>query len=279
MRIAIWKHGKSQAQAEIMLEAFRRQAGDGAFEVEFSETKQPEELIYSAQADAILLPLADMPTQTPEATVFTAVLPRLDAHTYLAVGKDVLDFSVDFRIKAGADVVSNHFILSEQLRNYRPELHYRVQKMGVEVHSEQGAAMCVLYGDTPMSPEWHAGEQDHKQIFPLDPREITPIAGAGVLAFLCLADDFHTRTALKRLHDPQTVQCSNIERAFERAFAEGGNKKNTAAHCHRDRLGNFHAQFCIYTKGCRLERLSLSRSTFAGLAEEAIAWGERLATA
>jgi porphobilinogen deaminase len=275
MRIAIWNKEKSPEQVSLMEKALFPYKELLGFETTQLDVQTPEEALLKVEADAVLVALPDMPTGMSEGTALTAVLPRSHAQAVLQVRADALDMHQEFRISANATVASSHFMLAQQLRSYRPELKIRVVEANdlmkgiTEAHFESS-----LVSLSPSVPEWFEAGTEQQIRFVLDAREVVPIAGSGVLALLTLRDDFATRTALKTIHHHPTSQCSNVERAFERAFAVGGNRKITAAHCTQDQMGNYHAHFCIFTTDGVIERKMLSQSTFVGMADAAIRWAE-----
>lgn len=114
----------------------------------------------------------------------------------------------------------------------------------------------------------------HITHIPIDPSELTPIPGTGVAVLETLTEHHQVRSLLKSIHHGPTSQCTNVERGFERAFAEGEHLKSIAAHCHRDHLGNYHAYFCILTDDGLVLKHRISQSTVAGLVEEAVKWGK-----
>jgi hypothetical protein len=215
-------------------------------------------------SDVYVFRLRDIPFDLDEKYTIAALLPRHDALMGLWIKNTVLDPTLEFRLNTnscvGIEDYDNEFA---QLRSYRADIRSTEEfdKLDAELTERAKYANKTSY---LLDGTW----------FDIDPYEITPAAGAGAFALVCLRDDTETRTALKAVHHAPTSQCTNVERAFARKFAEGA--KTTAAHVFRSENGNYTGHFCIIDLKGVMHHTSIRQSTYIGMADVAIAWGEQL---
>jgi porphobilinogen deaminase len=216
------------------------------------------------ETDAILVSLSTVPHDLPEEFAITALLPRKSAKIYLLLRDRDTDTSLDFRIK------NNGFVFNQTKDDYVFD-QLRVFRSDLQLTTDKKLASAILL---PAAIAENAQMPDGTLLMPIDPSELTPKAGSGVNAIVCRRDDTATRTELKVLHHAATSQCTNVERAFERTFAEGA--KNVAAHVYQSEQQYYAGHFCLTdTKGV-LHRTTIMLSTFVGMADAAIEWGRKL---
>jgi porphobilinogen deaminase len=98
----------------------------------------------------------------------------------------------------------------------------------------------------------------------LNPKELIPLAGQGVIAYLTRKDDLPTRRILQQIHHPHVSACTNIERTIKNLFRKRG---LIGAYCERDAQDNFHLWVCDATG----KTIRVSQNTHFGLAETALA--------
>jgi porphobilinogen deaminase len=242
-----------------------------AIEVEYFECNegqhhQSANLLQTGRVDAMLHWLNDLSIELPESISLTALLPRLQNQVGLLVAETAIDMHQEFRVKPSTKLITRHVLLASQLKTYRSDIQIKDQQ-DLDLTKAEGFLiseheMQTYFGAIPANHQW----------FPIDPREIVPIAGTGALVLQTLKDHHQVRTMLKPLHDRATSQSTNVERGFERAFAVGEGRKTAAAHCQQDQAGNYHAHFCIMDHDGVAHRTMISQSTHAGLADKAISW-------
>jgi porphobilinogen deaminase len=217
--------------------------------------------LYANTADAVLVPLWQMPSAPPEGCAITAVLPRLASKITLIIPDALRDSSQEFWVKLNATVATPNVLIFSQLRSYRPDL----TAASVDTDGEYVQLVEPAFWD-------HKGTG-----IELDPSELTPLAGAGALALITLKDDVQVRTQLKSLHHKETAQCTNVERSFGRNVTAiaADQSRGVAAHCHRDQFGNYHGSFCVVSQDGTIQRRMFSHNTTINLADMATEWAEK----
>ncbi len=93
--------------------------------------------------------------------------------------------------------------------------------------------------------------------------ENIPSTSKGVYALVCKIEDLKTRKVVLKLHDEQTMFCSNVEREI---YKVSGLHK---IHCFQDRVGRYHLGI-LDDRNDEKNTLYYVQSTFIGLVSKAI---------
>ncbi|MEY3051574.1 MAG: porphobilinogen deaminase [Bacteroidota bacterium] len=96
------------------------------------------------------------------------------------------------------------------------------------------------------------------------PRELIPLPGQGVLAWLCRPRDLPVRTLLASVHRPAVARVTNVERRVSLLLASPDG--STCAYCIQDGEGHYHAH-AAYRRAHQTTLAQHSQSTSAGLAD------------
>jgi Porphobilinogen deaminase, dipyromethane cofactor binding domain len=283
MQIAVWTSSKQQEQAQLMLNRLIADSVAVGFAAHHyvSTGASPEAILYQNEAQAVLVPLHELSTLLPNHCVLTALLVRDAPHVCMLVRERALDRGQDFFMQEGARVLVMEPVFGAQIKQYRPdiEVHWAGNVLDMPQHDGYDA---VIGHDLTLDKGF-VGHTLQDIRFEFQPSEMTPLAGMGAFALMTLKEDFVTRRLLKQLHSTTTSQCTNVERKFERVFAEGdinGNttnrRKNVCAHVAQDSLGQYHGHFVVMDHSGVAHRYAISQSTYLGMAESAISWGKQI---
>ncbi|MBK8516441.1 MAG: hypothetical protein IPL55_09205 [Saprospiraceae bacterium] len=98
----------------------------------------------------------------------------------------------------------------------------------------------------------------------LNPKEVIPLPGHGVMACLCHRENINARKVLNLIHQRSLVSVANIERKVL-SMAGREYKDRLGVYCISDHLGYFH----VYAVVCDpFIKISVSQSISSGLAEK-----------
>ncbi len=99
----------------------------------------------------------------------------------------------------------------------------------------------------------------------IDPGELIPLPGAGVMACLCRADDMVLRKELMIHHNHSVAKHTNIERKLKREFPD-----LLGAHSYTKENGDTMFYFSTLTNEGRVIKEQLCQNTYIGLADNMI---------
>jgi len=226
-----------------------------------------EAALLSGEIDTIAAELNQFPTRQPEGLVITALSRRDNLADGLLIRQDAVQAGKIFRLKEGAVVACHTLIQKAQLLEYRPDVV-------VEEVSDDTARLLEQLNsgrlDALLLPsarlDAYGTGMDGFIKMELNPREFTPVAGQGVIAWQTHRDDIPTRLLLRRIHHPEVSALTNVERRVQQLL---GDDAILGVHCEKDASGNYHVSAARFS-GETLRRIYLSQSTRAGLSERAI---------
>lgn len=226
--------------------------------------------LQSATISTAVMPLVELPTQLPKGIVITALSDRQNTSTSLIVPLNNTDESQLFSLKTGSKVLFQQDILRGQFQEFRSdlELSYQDLKISEILNKVKNGNFdaCVLPTE---SLSFLNLEENKWHIQAFNPKELIPLAGQGVTAFLAAEDDLATRRTLKvafndvKLPSGQPISAvTNIERRLKQLF----NDSEIAVYCEIDRLKNYHIWASAVING-ELKKARISQSTSFELAE------------
>ena len=208
--------------------------------------------------------LKDMPTTLPEGITLSALSARDDARQCLVLPHSVAERTDLATMKGLTNGVCNTVKQAQLLALYpeiKAEIHDMLPLEGIEAMRNgrfDGGIMTTVTAKvlTMREEEW--------LIRHINAREFVPEAGQGVACLVAATDDLATRRLLKTVHHQDVAMVTNVERTLKKMF----NDRDIAAHCERDKMGNYHFSAAAIVNGT-LRKVRLSRSTTVGLAESA----------
>jgi hydroxymethylbilane synthase len=173
--------------------------GQGVFVAEV------ERAVADGRADAAVHSAKDMPSVMSDAYVLGAVPPRADARDALVGGRLAA-------LPAGALIATGSARRRAQLANLRPDLVFRDLRGNmarrVATAGQHGVTAVVVAVAAMERLGWMDQVSDV-----LDPMDVLPQAGQGVVAVECRADDAPTRALLAAIDDDATHRALRAERA------------------------------------------------------------------
>jgi hydroxymethylbilane synthase len=280
--LALWQANYLKAKlealgVEITLKIIRTK-GDNIQHLGFNKiegkgffTKELEDALLSGEVDMAVHSMKDLPTNSPEGLVLTAVSYREDPADMLIICPNCLDNSLPLKLKKGARVGTSSARRKAQLLSIRPDLQMvdirgnvptRLDKlMSTQFDAIVLAAAGISRLEIPL---------DHFKTIRLNPREFAPAPAQGVLAYQTCDLDFETRRILKNIHHPEVARCTNIERKALNLL-QGGCQMPFGMYCMQDENGNYHAWASLAENwDSPLVRTNISSSTSYGLAESIV---------
>lgn len=221
--------------------------------------------LLRGEIDVAVHTLDKIPVKQPEGLAITALSSREDPVDWLVLRPEAFVSSEIFKVKKGGIVGAATAAQKAQMLEYRPDVQIsdlvedaflRLERL----HTSNYDAVFLAAADIQRLDLELSGFE----IVVLNPREFTPVAGQGVLAWQCNRNDLATRRIFKQIHHPEVSAFTNIERRVLQIMEGAG---ALAVHCARDAAGNFHANAVCQING-DMRRMHTSSSTSIGVAEK-----------
>jgi porphobilinogen deaminase len=207
--------------------------------------------LQSADIQMIAKPMNLLESVLPTGIVITALSERRNAGAILYIHPNAIGTGGGLSLKMGVKIRVNTLLEQIQLSAFDPDWK------------------IILTGD---ADAFLSTDDNTKQLkindfesFYLNPKELIPVAGQGVIAYLTRKEDIPTRKILQQIHHPNVSACTNIERTVKNLFLKKGSTGAIGAYCERDAQENFHLWVCD-THG---KTVRVSQNTHFGLAETA----------
>lgn len=278
-RLALWQaHYTQDRLREIGIESklhIIKTKGDKIQHLGFDKlegkgffTKEIEDELLAGSIDLAVHSMKDMPTTQPEGLCLTAISYREDPADCLVIRKGVTKADQILRLPQGAIVGTSSARRKAQLLAFRPDLELRDIRGNVPTRLQKlrdgqfDAIVLAMAGLKRLELDL----SDFVDIR-LNPKEFVPAPAQGVLAWQTKVDDLPTRRILRKLHQRDVLECTNVERKVLRLL-DGGCHLPLGVYCERDSMGYFHA-WGILGQGVEapLKQTHLSSSTTNQLAE------------
>lgn len=231
-------------------------------------TKEIEDELLAGDIDLAVHSMKDMPTTQPEGLCLTAISYREDPADCLIVRKDHAISGGLLQLPPNVIVGTSSARRKAQLRAFRPDVQLqdirgnvptRLQKLRDEQFDAIVLAMAGLKRLKPDLSDFLT--------FRLNPKEFIPAPAQGVLAWQTKEDDLPTRRILRKLHQRDVLDCTNVERKVLKLL-DGGCHLPLGVYCKRDDMGYFHAWGILgQATDHPLRKAHLSSSTTHGMAE------------
>lgn len=232
-------------------------------------TKEIEDSLLRGDIDMAVHSMKDLPTESPEGLVISAVSYREDPSDMLLIHPDAFDQDQPFRFKQGALIGTSSARRKAQMRHYRPDIELKDIRGNVPTRINKlraGDFDAILLAAAGVN-RLEIDLSDLKTMV-LSPQEFVPAPAQGVLAFQCHKEDLSTRRILKQIHQPEVAELTNVERKILQ-LNEGGCHSPLGAFCSRDATGNYHVWAAMATAWDQpVKMVRLSSSTRFELAEQ-----------
>lgn len=170
-------------------------------------TKEIDRALLDGEVDIAVHSAKDVETWLPDGIMIAAALKREDPRDVL-IGADSIA-----ALPQGARVGTASQRRQAQLLAHRPDLNVMLFRGNVQTRlrkledGEADATMLALAGLNRL------GRSDVADAI-LEPEEMLPAAGQGVIAIACLEENGVAAEALAPLNDPDTLACLHTERAM-----------------------------------------------------------------
>jgi len=245
---------------------FDKMEGKGFF------TREIEEALLRGDIDLAVHSMKDLPTQSVEGLVITAVSYREDPADILLICKAQLHPGKPLQLPENARVGTSSSRRKAQLRDIRVDLQLEDIRGNVPTRLDKlrsGAFDAIVLAAAGL--ERLAADLSDFVTIRLDPREMVPAPAQGVLAWQTLREDIATRKILTGLHRGDVAVTTNVERKVLQLM-QGGCQMPLGVHCFRDAQGNYHVHAAYAEKvDSPLIRVAISSSTHFQLAEQIVA--------
>lgn len=198
------------------------------------------DLLRQEKSDCTIFHLADLPAELPDDIIIAGLLYRSDPSAHLYIAPDAYDETKDLRLRDKIPTGVSSVMLGAQLKALKP---------GIEVHNIGiGTILKELKDGTvhAFAAYNFEGQLIKKEftdfnIVRLNPKEVIPRPGEGVIACVCLRDNIEMRKIIKTKHRPEISRCTNVERktlklSVKKAISE------ISVYCNSDQNGYLHVR-------------------------------------
>lgn len=282
-KLALWQANYTQKELEKIGVASElkiiKTKGDQIQHLSFDKiegkgffTKEIEDSLLRGDIDVAVHSMKDLPTNSPEGLVVTAVSHRADPADWLLVRKSSMETGQLFQLKQGAVVGTSSARRKAQMLSFRDDITLKDIRGNVPTRLRK-----LLEGDFDAILLAAAGlsrlEMDLSEVhlIKLNPKEFIPAPAQGVLAWQTCVDDLEVRRIFKQLHQSDVSARTNIERKVLNLL-DGGCQMPLGVYCEQDDLGNYHVWAALANAwDAPLKLVRHSSSTSFELAENVVA--------
>jgi porphobilinogen deaminase len=207
--------------------------------------------LVNEEVGAVLLPLWRIPLELDERITIGALTRRLNPRICLVKTASVKNVPKLMDLPIGFKVFSPYEIYLSQLKSIRNDLR----------------SVTAVAADYWLIPHYEIGLQDYFNedhiVFSFHPKELVPIAGTGVWAYVVHKKHTDLRQQLVSIHHAATTRITNIERGVLKEFED----IPIAIHGTEDDLGYLH--FSAF-KSHNKRRITYSSGTSHGLVSQLV---------
>ena len=248
----------------VYTQGFLKDSGIDSQIILYRDNQELANALLSADINIFPTSLKDLPTTLPEGTTIAALSARDDVRQCLVLSHFVAE-KTDLTTMKGLTIGVCNAVNQAQLLALYPEIDAKIHDLlpieGIEAMRNGRFDGGII---TTVTANVLAMREEEWLIRHLNAREFIPEAGQGVACLVAATDDLVTRRLLKTVHNRDVAMVTNVERTLKKMF----NDHDIAAHCARDKMGNYHFSAAAVVNGI-LRKVRLSRSTTVGLAESA----------
>ncbi len=231
-------------------------------------TKELEDALLQGQIDMAVHSMKDLPTESPEGLVITAVSYRENPADWLLMPRDKAASPHLSELPQGALVGTSSSRRKAQMLHFRPDVELkdirgnvptRLQKLR---NGEYDAILLAAAGLSRLDLDL-----SDMHVVRFNVREFVPAPAQGVLAYQTRRSDTAVRRILQRIHQSEVAAVTNIERKVLQLM-QGGCHMPLGVYCERDNLGNYHVWAAMAeTWDAPLRRVQRSSNTHFELAQ------------
>jgi hydroxymethylbilane synthase len=248
----------------IYTQSFLKDRGIESQLILYRDNQELSNALLSAEVSIFPTSLKDLPTTMPSDMVIAALSERDDVRQCLVLPRSIAEKADESTLK-GLKIGVCSAVHAAQITALFPdvttEIHNMMPLEGIEAMRNGRYDGGIM---TTVTIKVLAMRDEEWVIRPFNPREFVPEAGQGVACLVVATEDVPTRRLLKKVHVQKVAMVTNVERALKKMF----NDADIAAHCERDKMGNYHLSAAALVEGT-LRKIRLSQSTTVGLAENA----------
>ena len=232
-------------------------------------TKEIETALLKNEVDLAVHSMKDMPTAQIEGLVLAGVSARENPADWLIIKKSSFQKENSLSLPKSAKVGTSSARRKAMLRDLCPDVQTfdlrgnvptRLKKLA---EGDMDAILLAAAGLIRLKIDLSTFE-----VVKLHPKEFIPAPAQGVVAYQVRENDLTLRRTLKKIHHPEVVECTNVERKVLKLM-DGGCHMPLGVYCQKDEMGNFHA-IAGYAKtwDSPIVRKRLSYSTNFQLADD-----------
>ncbi|MDZ7881291.1 MAG: hypothetical protein U5L45_26750 [Saprospiraceae bacterium] len=246
----------------IYTQSFLKDKGIDNQIVLYRNNQELSNALLSAAVRILPTNLTDLPTTLSDGMTIAALSERDSTRQCLILPRSLAEKRSDDTLeglKIGVYNAVHAAQMSALFPDVTTEIHSSTPLECIEALRNGDYDGCIM---TTLTVKMLAIQAAEWEIRSFNPREFVPDAGQGVVCLMAATEDVSTRRLLKTVHAQKVALVTNVERTLKKLF----NDTNIAAHCERDKMGNYHLSAAALVEGS-LRKMRLSQSTTLGLAE------------
>lgn len=224
--------------------------------------------LIDGNCDILAIPLDKVPTELSESIVITALSEREHTGYTLIIKENIYDAYSDLKVKPHSYIGVRSSDIKVQILEMNQDLMIVVDPTFTIADLTNGD----LQGIVISTEEWLKIEKNHSNLksIPIHPKEMPPLPGNGVWAFICNKEDIPLRKLLKNIHNPNSAKATNVERTLLKHFQTDKNLR-LSAYCDYDKNGYFHVFATLYNVSkTTFKKTNISQSTSFNIIERII---------
>lgn len=278
-KLALWQAHFIEAQLQSLGIAVElkiiKTKGDAIQHLSFDKiegkgffTKELEDELINGEIDLAVHSMKDLPTTQPLGLRIAAVSYRDAPEDWLIIRKESLAQGKLLGLKQNPIIGTSSARRKAQVLGMRPDAEIKDIRGNVPTRLDKlrkGDYDAILLAGAGLSRlEIDLSEFE---VIKFSPHEFVPAPAQGVLALQIRTEDKILYQLLRKVHHPEVVECTNIERKVLRMF-DGGCHLPLGVYCERNVQGVFNVWAVMAEAwNAPLKRVRLSSSTRVGLAE------------
>ena len=232
-------------------------------------TKEIEESLLNGEIDLAVHSMKDLPTQSTPGLKIVGVSERANPSDWMVINKESTDPQNLFKLKNQAIVGTSSARRKAQLFSFRPDIILQDIRGNVPTRLrklQENQFDAIILAAAGLS-RLEIDLSDFV-VVKFHPKEFVPAPAQGVLAYQVAEEDIETIRIIRKIHHPETVSATNIERKVLRLF-DGGCHLPLGVFCEKDENGNFHVNAAMAKSlDTPVKSVQFSSGTSYGLAEK-----------
>jgi porphobilinogen deaminase len=204
------------------------------------------QLLQKDQIQCTIQLMENLPLDLPSGICIAALIDRFENNYVLQVSPSDFDENMDLRL-----------IKNTYLNLIDPLIQKQISRLRADISIDENASSSISRSD-------EISAKKNYNYIKLHFSEVVPPVSSGLVCILTHEDDYATRRLLKKIHNTDLVQASNVERTFKQL------RPNSNVYCYLDNRKNYQLHYAYLNENEDLIFGRESSTTYLQLAEFAL---------